>query len=84
MDEELAFHLRMEEERNRLSGLADRDARRTALVAFGGVERFKEEVREARRSRLLEDVVGDVRYAMRTLLKAPGFTVAAVLTLALG
>jgi putative ABC transport system permease protein len=59
-------------------------ARRAALLDFGGVERFKEEVREVRGIRPIEDLARDLRYAVRVLRRSPAFTAATVLTLALG
>lgn len=84
MDDEVRFHLAMETEKNLRSGLSPREARRRALVAFGGVERFKEQTREARGVKPLEDLAADFRFTLRTLGKSPGFTAVALLSLALG
>ncbi len=84
MEDEVAFHLAMEEEQLEARGLSPAEARRAARLAFGGVDRFKEGVRDARGFRWIDDLGRDVRDAFRTLRHAPGFALAAVLTLGLG
>ena len=85
MAEEMRLHIAMEaEELARTRGLSESDALRSARLAFGGEERFREEGRDARGTRWLEDLASDARYGVRTLLRAPGFAIAATLTLALG
>ncbi len=84
LQEELRFHLDMEAEQNRQRGMSDADARRLGHLALGGVERTKEDVRDARGTRYLEDVIGDVLFAGRTLSRSPGFAIVAILTLAIG
>jgi len=83
MDEELRNHLEMERAELARGGLSAEEARRQALVSFGGVSRTKEEAREARGFPWLEDLAQDVRYAVRGLARTPPFTVAVVVTLAL-
>ncbi len=74
----------MEARQRRRGGLDDAEARRQALVAMGGIERTREDARDARGTRLLDDTARDVAYALRTLARRPGFTIVAVLTLAIG
>ena len=84
MDAEFHAHMALRAADLERSGLAPDDALRRARVEFGSVERYKEEGRESRGVRLLDELRADVRLAWRSLRRSPGFALALILTLALG
>jgi putative ABC transport system permease protein len=84
LDEEIRFHIDQQTEKNVRAGMTPSEARRRALVRFGGVEQVKEATRDEFRAAWLEDVGRDIRYGVRVLVRAPGFAVVSILTLALG
>ena len=84
LDKEMRFHLDQHAEDLVARGHSPAEARRRARLELGGMEQVKEECRDARGTRWVEDVVHDARYAVRSLARQPGFAATALLTLALG
>lgn len=84
LDQELHFHLEQQAEKYMQAGLTREQALRRLRLEFGGLAQIKEDCREARGIAFLETMAQDVRYALRTFGRDPGFTTVVVLTLALG
>ncbi len=83
MEEELRSHIRHRADDLERSGLDRAEAQRRARIEFGGHQRFREECNEALGGNFIETFIRDVRFSFRLLRKSPGFTLVAVLTLAL-
>ena len=82
--EEIAEHIALQTDENIRAGLSPVEARRQAMLKFGGVEAMKQDYRAERRLPLLENLFQDFRFALRSLHRTPGLTVFVIITLALG
>ncbi|MGA8145670.1 MAG: ABC transporter permease [Candidatus Acidiferrales bacterium] len=84
MRDELRFHIERQTAANIAAGMTAQEARRRATLEFGGAEAVKEDCREQSRGFWLETLMSDARYGVRMMARSPGFTIVAILTLALG
>src|SRR5215475_14274207 len=84
LDEELRLHLELEIEHNVARGMTAAEARRAAIAAFGGVQRFREETRDARGFAAVDALVRDIRLSLRRIRRAPTFAAGVIATLAVG
>ena len=84
LNDEIRFHVEQQTEKNRRAGLAPDEARRKALIRFGGIEQMRERTRDEFRAAPLEGLARDVRYGLRSLRRHAGFSAMAVLSLAIG
>jgi putative ABC transport system permease protein len=83
-DEEFHFHIQMETAENLRRGMSEADARRAALLRFGGRQRWAEETQAARGVVALDNLARDTRFALRRLHRAPAFAAGVIATLGIG
>lgn len=84
LDQELRYHVEQKTAQNIAKGMTPQESRRAALLEMGGIEKRKEECRDARKVNWLQDLLQDVRYAFRAFVRNPAFFFFAVAVLALG
>jgi predicted permease len=84
LDDEIRFHVEQEIDKNQRAGMTPYEARRQALIRFGGVQQTRERTRDEFRGARLEHLARDVRYGLRSLRRQPAFAAMAVLSLAIG
>src|SRR6184192_3729053 len=84
LDSELRFHIEELTEANIAAGMSPEEARRRAMLEFGGPEQIKEELRDVHRVPILETTLKNLKWTLRLLRKSPSFSVVVILTLALG
>jgi putative ABC transport system permease protein len=84
IDEELQFHIEQQTQANIDAGMTPQESHRQAVIAFGGVERAREQSHEQRPGYLVETLIQDVHYAIRGFRRNPVFTVTLIATLTLG
>ena len=84
IDDESQFHLEEQTKANIAAGMTPQEARRQAVISFGGVESTREESHRQRPSFYIETIVQDIRYALRGFARNPVFTITILVTLMLG
>lgn len=84
LKDELREHLEQQIRENIANGMSPEEARRSASMALGGITQVEQQCRDARGGRVFDDLVQDLHYGMRQLLRNPGFSVLAILCLTLG
>src|ERR1700688_4802 len=84
LDNEVRSHLELMTAENMRAGMGSEEARRAARIELGGVEQVKEQVRDERRGNWTQSVISDCRFGLRQLRKNPGFSLVAIIALALG